>query len=76
MSNHNVSFYHLASDNPGPAAYDLGTTIGKAVAKSISSRQPEISSMCFSFIVLSKFLLLEMTSYNKRNFYSSCVAYS
>lgn len=34
-----------ASDNPGPAAYDLGTTIGKAVAKSISSRQPEISNL-------------------------------
>ena len=32
------------NDNPGPGAYHLGTTIGKAVAKSISSRQPEISS--------------------------------
>lgn len=32
-------------NNPGPAAYDLGTTIGKAVAKSITSRQPEISNM-------------------------------
>jgi len=34
-----------SDNNPGPAAYDLGTTIGKAVAKSITSRQPEISSV-------------------------------
>jgi len=34
-----------SDNNPGPAAYDLGTTIGKAVAKSISSRQPEISNL-------------------------------
>merc|ERR1712080_257451 len=34
-----------SDNNPGPAAYDLGTTIGKAVAKSITSRQPEISNV-------------------------------
>merc|ERR1712224_691798 len=33
-----------SDNNPGPAAYDLGTTIGDSVAKSITSRQPEISN--------------------------------
>ena len=29
----------LDNNNPGPGAYDIGTTIGNAVAKSLTSRQ-------------------------------------
>jgi len=35
---------HSSNDNPGPGAYDIGTTIGSAVAKSITSRQPELAN--------------------------------
>ena len=32
-------------DTPGPGAYDIGTTIGNAVAKSITSRQPFLENL-------------------------------